>query len=630
AQTFLIDSIENNDATILKQAQDEANLALEYDPKCVRALVILGEIAKERGDFDRAREYFDRGLKIEPENPRLIELCNATRNYKVKEEVQDKLSLAKVYLERNHIENAIMEYESVLELDPNNYQATFQLAEIYLNQNLIDIAVKFFQRTKSIKPDFIESYRRLAEIFKSQGDSDKFISECMQIIEREPDDPIVHLELARSYMQNGYYDEALAELKQVITIDPQCSEAHQYLGQIYERTELFDDAKECYNRVLQLDPNNSVALDYFANQQNREMNDQIQEAFNKAKEHEDINEIDKAIEEYDRILEIRPGNLEVHYRLGNLYEKKKAHSKALFEYQRAIEIDPEKYKDIYLKAGNVARELKDHQEAISFLSKAHEYFPENKQARKDLLDEYKIVYLEAETPNKADDIINKYKEILDSKPDDPLVNYEIGFLYNNLPLESFNEENVRGKAIFALKKATEIMKGDIDVHFELARAYKREAMYDEAVSEYQKIIELAPQNVEARLTLGYILELNRQFDEAMEQYNKCVEFDKGCGEAHARIVDLYYKMYEKDENKTQKFFQLLQDYKKAAEGNFTDAMVHYRLGYAYIKLSAGFGLTGDEKANAQMEFKQAISIDNTNLYPYWGLKIVYQKESLDG
>ncbi|EKD69435.1 MAG: TPR Domain containing protein [uncultured bacterium] len=210
------------------------------------------------------------------------------------------------------------------------------------------------------------------------------------------------------------------------------------------------------------------------------------------------------------------------------------------------------------------------------------------------------------------------------------MNYEIGYLYNNLPLESFNEENVRGKAIFALKKATEIMAGDIDVRFELARAYKREAMHDEAIAEYQKIIELSPENIESRLTLGLILELNRQFDDALEQYNKCVELDKNCGEAHARVIDLYYKMYEKDENKTQKFFQLLQDYKKAAEGNFTDAMVHYRLGYAYIKLSAGFGLTGDEKANAQMEFKQAISIDNTNLYPYWGLKVVYQKESLDG
>jgi len=235
AQTFLIDSIENNDATMLKEAQERAAAALEIDPKCVRAHIIIGEIHKERGDYDKARESFEQGLKIDPENPRLLELFNATRSYKVKEEVTEKLSLAQTYLERNHIENAIMEYESILEIDPNNYQATFQMADIYINQNLVEKAIKFFQRTKSIKPDFIETYKRLAEIYKSRGETDRFISECLEIISHEPNDPIVHLELARTYMETGMTDESMLELKKVITVDPDCEEAYQNLGQIYEK-----------------------------------------------------------------------------------------------------------------------------------------------------------------------------------------------------------------------------------------------------------------------------------------------------------------------------------------------------------------------------------------------------------
>jgi len=97
-----------------------------------------------------------------------------------------------------------------------------------------------------------------------------------------------------------------------------------------------------------------------------------------------------------------------------------------------------------------------------------------------------------------------------------------------------------------------------------------------------------------------------------------------------KIVDLYKEMFTKDENRAKQYQQVIADFKGKVEANPKDSMSCFALGYAYITLSSGFTPSEEEQQWAIYYFKQANAFDPNNLWPYWGLKIVYNKQSISG
>jgi tetratricopeptide (TPR) repeat protein len=89
-------------------------------------------------------------------------------------------------------------------------------------------------------------------------------------------------------------------------------------------------------------------------------------------------------------------------------------------------------------------------------------------------------------------------------------------------------------------------------------------------------------------------------------------------------------MYSKSEDKERKLQAVLKEYLSKAEANPKDPMANFSLGYAFITLGTGFTPTEEEQQKAVYYFKLANSCDPNNLWPYWGLKIVYSKQSISG
>jgi eukaryotic-like serine/threonine-protein kinase len=82
------------------------------------------------------------------------------------------------------------------------------------------------------------------------------------------------------------------------------------------------------------------------------------------------NDIDKAIESYERLLRGRPGDIQLHYELAVLYENKGALDRARDEYNKVLEADP-KYVAALYAAGRVAILRGDYQGSIDPLTRAH-------------------------------------------------------------------------------------------------------------------------------------------------------------------------------------------------------------------------------------------------------------------
>ncbi|MBI4352438.1 MAG: tetratricopeptide repeat protein [Candidatus Omnitrophica bacterium] len=129
---------------------------------------------------------------------------------------------------------------------------------------------------------------------------------------------------------------------------------------------------------------------------------------------------------------------------------------------------------------------------------------------------------------------------------------------------------------------------------EKALGYVQNETYDEAVKIYEQIILQDPDDDEAYLLLGHLYVLESQYNKAKRAFLNAVHIDP---QNRNEIIPFY-------ENKT------LQ--------NPSDDEAYTRLGYAHLIL--------EETTKAQEAFKEALSINPSNLEALRGLDLAYQKE----
>jgi tetratricopeptide (TPR) repeat protein len=85
------------------------------------------------------------------------------------------------------------------------------------------------------------------------------------------------------------------------------------------------------------------------------------------------------VEEYRRVLALRPDLFEAHFDLAGLLEKSADHAGALAEYAQAAKLRPEDA-DVEYNAGAILFQLKDYTAARPHLERAVQLAPENAQA----------------------------------------------------------------------------------------------------------------------------------------------------------------------------------------------------------------------------------------------------------
>lgn len=115
---------------------------------------------------------------------------------------------------------------------------------------------------------------------------------------------------------------------------------------------------------------------------------------------------DKAIVEYNRALELNPQNFEAYVNRGNAYEAKGAHEDAIADYNRAIEINPN-YGGAYMNKGVVYARMGQYDQAISNISKGIDIDPKNGE----MYFNRAVTYFHNNEYDKAWDDVNKAQNL---------------------------------------------------------------------------------------------------------------------------------------------------------------------------------------------------------------------------
>jgi len=121
-------------------------------------------------------------------------------------------------------------------------------------------------------------------------------------------------------------------------------------------------------------------------------------------------DIDAAIASYERLVESRPGDVQLRSGLAGLLENKGALDRARDEYVKVLETDP-KYVDALLAAGRVAIRRRDYQKSLEWLNTAQSLTVQldNQQAKANVLQYLGIAY---KNLRKLDDALRHYEESL--------------------------------------------------------------------------------------------------------------------------------------------------------------------------------------------------------------------------
>lgn len=116
-----------------------------------------GYQAKMEGDYNLAIQHYEAILEITPED------YDAT------------LATARLYALIEDYDQALDYYQRLLNNDPTDWEALHGMGNCYLLQGDLDLAVEFHQRAVEALPNYVPGYLALAKAFSWQGKLDKAI-----------------------------------------------------------------------------------------------------------------------------------------------------------------------------------------------------------------------------------------------------------------------------------------------------------------------------------------------------------------------------------------------------------------------------------------------------------------------
>jgi tetratricopeptide (TPR) repeat protein len=370
-------------------------------------------------------------------------------------------------------------------------------------------------------------YADLASINGSPDYIKKAIENYKLAIKEDPQTPMLGEELSELYIQTGRLREAQSDAEDALKANPNDINAHRMLGRIFTRQ--IGDSQE--HRI-------------------------------------DESMLKKSIEEYKKITELDPKDVDSWLMLGRLYKVATSSVEAQNAYKKALEVDPDN-EDALTGLAMVYADLGDSTAAADLLKKlaAKNPTPRSLQALAAAYEQMKEYALAAETlkrtlelnpPNAAEikrfmaadlrraqmfkEALKVYQDLVTDEPSDAESYLRMSNIYTQL--RDF------AKAREAEDKARAIEPNNLDVRYNEVTILESEGKTTEAVARLKEILDTTAKKnyskdekgnrIELLDRLWTLYRLNDQTEPAVETLRQISELDHERDSAvEALIIDTY-------------------------------------------------------------------------------------------
>jgi tetratricopeptide (TPR) repeat protein len=473
-------------------------------------------------------------------------------------------------------------------------------AQKYLAKGQVDKAVETWEKLVKECPDG-NTYNALGDLYLKKGDK----KSSMEAFHKA----------ATFFMNEGFSLKALGLFKKILNINPSDPDALFALGQINEERGLKIDAIkyylsaadsltkegrkeklfEIYERIITISPSNVPFRVKVAEIYIKEglFSEAAREYLNVARLFEEKEEMEKALEYYQKSLEIQPSNKETIAGITNFYMKAGNLDLAIQQMKNAISLFPQDT-DVYLRCAEIYSAMERFDDAITCLSTVTEKDPSNVTAAR----LFGKIYIKNGDREKA---WTKYLNVLDEMLLDMNSDDAIELL------ESFKDIDPleTGKRLVTLHRQNGKNQKVTEELIALGSIFTEKGMQKEAVNCYREALLITPADDSLR---AIIADLEREIRAA----HVSTKEDKTVEEAIAEgEVFLQYGLYEDARN-------LLEDLREKAPDNIE---LHLKLKSLYMNtdnknkaiteclaLRDLYANTGDTEARDRI-IKEAFSIN---------------------
>ena len=381
----------------LDKAMSQYKLAQSLDPKNQMVKLNMATLYEKQGNYSEAIKIYDGFLALYP-NDTLINTYKAGALYKTKNYVGAIAIYKKLLLQNpnnNELKNSLITsikelpeesakvyIQELVSLYPNDENMLYEIAYYYHSKNKFQEALSFYNKVLALNNTKTDAYLNIAAIYKSQNNYQKALNVLnsskeyiknnnqinVMIKDLEAELSFNIIQKATNLYDEKKYNEAINVYN---SIQSPSEDVFLGLGACYQALEDYDKAISYYNKALQLDATNpntyyflGLAYYYKKDFKNAEiylkkamnldnLNPEIKEAFDTLKYAQSEDEMNKAVElfdknQYNEALILLNSSLNhynkngyAYYYRGMTYDVLNKYNNAISDYKNAIKYEPD-------------------------------------------------------------------------------------------------------------------------------------------------------------------------------------------------------------------------------------------------------------------------------------------------
>ena len=269
---------------------------------------------------------------------------------------------AKVRLALRDFPKALADADAAVKLEPEEAANFAMRGDVYLALEDYSPAIADFHEAKALQPEqakhhekLARAYRYRADLYSGLGRLKEALVDFSQAINIAPRDADHWWARGMFFYQQKEHGLAIEDFDMAIEILPDDPRLHNYRGLIYMRLKDYDKAIANYSEAIRLNPNvvafrENGAEAYAARGKLKESVDDYTEAIKLASRanyyrargelHVKQKDDPKALPDFDKAIELEPDDPQPHNARGEIYYRMEEYKKAVRDHSKAIGLNP--------------------------------------------------------------------------------------------------------------------------------------------------------------------------------------------------------------------------------------------------------------------------------------------------
>ena len=491
------------------------------------------------------------------------------------------------YAEQKKQAEAIIEYKSVLQLDPNHAAAHYALAKALLRNNMAREGYWELRESVRLDPSNLEARIAFAQLAIIAGEPEEALAQGEAVIAADPANVGGYVMKGQALQALKRRDEAHESFAKAVEVAPEDPAAVRVLAISFDNRKDYARADELYKKALELSPDMNAYIDYgrfLSRAYKDERKEESEASFRKAIEvakPEDLPDAYGALanfyyrrQRYDEVVALlqdgiqkNPESVELIYLLARFYSAQGDENKARELIEQATKAKPNDPRPFLILASYRAR-LNDSEGALAAAEQALAVAPDDESSllrKSELMVE---IGFKDNDPAKIEAGRKIIDDILAKEPSNP----GALFIQAKIDLASKKPDD----AITAIRSAINSKPNWAEAYFVLGTALASKNDYQAARNELARALEIDANLFQAQQVLAKVHQALGEHEYAVEAGRRYLQRQPDSLEMRLLVAQSLVQLGKLQEAKRE--LDPIAEGKRGAEVNYAMGRIYLGLG----------------------------------------------------